>query len=84
MKTFWTICILQCVVVLTLAFGDIGFDKPGRLGLDFDHFLILLLIQGCLVIGAVSMAFRTRRWNYLGVQFLLLVVTAVGIMVGEL
>ena len=84
MKTFWAICILQCVVALTLAFGDIGFDKPGRLGLDFDHFLLLLLIQGCLVIAAVSMAFRTRRWNYLGVQFLLLVGTAVGIIAGEL
>ena len=84
MRTFWTICFLQCLVALALTFGDIGFDKPGRLGLGFDHFLILLLIQGCLTIVAVSMAIRTRRWNYLGVQFLLLVGTAVGIMVGEL
>lgn len=23
-------------------FGDIGFDKPGRFGLDFGHYLILV------------------------------------------
>lgn len=82
MKTFWALCILQCAVALTLALGDIGFDKPGRFGLDFDHLLILLTIQGCLAIAVVIMAFRTRRWNYLGIQFLLLVVTTIGIMVG--
>ena len=77
-------CVLQCAVVLTLVFGDIGFDKPGRLGLDFDHFLILLFAQSCLVIVASTLAVRARRWRYLGVQFLLLVVTGLGIMIGEL
>jgi hypothetical protein len=33
--------IVQILALLVLMFGDIGFDKPGRFGLDFGHLLIL-------------------------------------------
>ncbi len=82
MKAFWILCVLQCLVILALYFGDIGFDKPGKFGLDFGHFLILMLVQGCLFIAAVTMLIRKKRWNYFSVQFLLLVITMVGVMVG--
>jgi len=84
MRPFWIIFVLQCLVVLALVFGDIGFDHPGRFGLSFDHFLILLLIQGCLAIVAVGSVSRTRRWKSVGIQFLVLVLTAAGVIVGDL
>jgi len=83
MQIFWTICAIQFLVILTLAFGDIGFDKPGRFGLDFDHLVILIFTQVCLFIAAASMIIRTKRWYYFGVQFLLLIVTVAGFIVGD-
>lgn len=80
MTAFWIVCFVQCLIVLVLYFGDIGFDKPGRYGLDFDHFLFLMLLQGCLFAAAAIMIVRSRQWNYFGVQFVLFVVTAVGIL----
>lgn len=79
MKLFWFICAMQCLVVLVLFFGDIGFDKPGRFGLDFEHFLFLMLLQGCLFGGAVIVVFLRRQWKYLGAQLLMLIVTIVGV-----
>lgn len=79
-KLFWIIYVMQYLVVLVLYFGDIGFDKPGRFGLDFEHFLFLMLLQGCLSGGAVIVVFLRRQWKYLGVQLILLIVTAVGVL----
>lgn len=42
---------LQGLAVLVLAFGDIGFDRPGRFGLDFDHgvfFVLMWLGSACM------------------------------------
>lgn len=71
---------MQCLVILVLYFGDIGFDKPGKFGLAFDHFLILMLMQGCLFITAIVTIFCGKQWKFFGVQLLLLVVTAVGVV----
>ena len=76
MRLFWSICTLQCLVILLLYFGDIGFDKPGRFGLAFEHFLILLLLQGGLFVSAVAIILRRKEWRYVSAQFLLLVVNA--------
>ena len=80
MKLLGSIFILQCLVILALYFGDIGFDKPGRFGLDFGHFLILMVTQTCLLVAAVTTIIRKKQWRYFRVQFLLLVVTAVGVV----
>ena len=80
MKLLWSIYILQCLVIFVLYFGDIGFDKPGRFGLDFDHFLILMVTYACLFVAAVTTIIRKKQWKYLSVQFLLIAVTAVGVV----
>ena len=36
--------IVVIMSVVVLVFGDIGFDKPGKFGLDFGHFLIISTI----------------------------------------
>ena len=80
MTAFWIVCFIQCLTVLVLYFGDIGFDKPGRYGLDFEHFLLLMLLQIGLFAAAAIMIVRSRQWNYFSVQLVLLVVTAAGIL----
>ena len=80
MKAFWLVCFVQCLVLLVLYFGDIGFDKPSKLGLDFGHFLALMLLQVCLFVAAAVMIVRRRKWNYFGVQLLLFGATALGIL----
>ena len=80
MKAFWIVCVVQCLVVLVLYFGDIGFDKPGKFGLDFGHLHALLLLQVCLFVAAAFVIVRRRKWKYFGVQFFLFVVTALSIL----
>ena len=80
MKLFWSICLLQCLIVLVLFFGDIGFDRPGRFGLDFGHFLILLLLFTSLFVAAMIIMARMKQWKYLTAQLLLLVATAAAVV----
>ena len=80
MKLFWSICLMQCLVVLVLFFGDIGFDKPGKFGLAFDHLLILLLLFLSLSVAAMVIVFRARQWKYLSAQLVLLALAAAAIV----
>lgn len=77
MRAYWVVCGLQSLVLVVLLFGDIGFDKPGKFGLDWDHYLILLVVLVGLTISAVTIVVRRDRWNYLPVQFLLLALVIV-------
>ena len=79
MKLFWTICTVQSLIVLLLLFGDIGFDKPGRFGLAFEHFLILMALLTGLFIAAVIVIVRRKEWTYLSAQLLLLLLAAAGV-----
>ncbi len=81
MRAFWILCLLQFLVVLTLYFGDIGFDKPGKFGLDFYHFLLLMLVQAFLFIAAASMIIRRKRWIYFSAQLLLLAITTIAVLI---
>ena len=48
-----TACQVICGVILM--FGDIGFDKPGKYGLDFGHALVLVgLSLLCLLTGLIT------------------------------
>jgi len=69
MKLFRAIGTLQCLVILLLYFGDIGFDKPERFGLAFERFPILILLQGCLFVAAAVIIFRRKQLKYAGLQF---------------
>lgn len=47
---FWLVPILQWIIFFVIRFGDIGFDKPGRYGLDFDALFYLAIIYLCLLL----------------------------------
>ena len=55
---FWIAAGVQALAVLVVMFGDIGFDKPGRFGLDFGD----LLLIGCLWLVASITGLVTAGW----------------------
>jgi hypothetical protein len=65
--------------VLALFFGDIGFDRPGRFGFDFSHFLVLMSLLLFSFVAAVVIICRNKRWKYLVAQLVLLIAAAAGI-----
>jgi hypothetical protein len=60
---------VQGVAFLVLVFGDIGFDRPGRFGLDFGHMLLLAVIW--FVASCVGFFAAFKAWQ-LGWGMLLL------------
>lgn len=64
----WTAVGAQGLALFVLVFGDIGFDKPGRWGLDYGHALLLvgLWIVAC-ILGLVT-AIRMRRTSLVILQ----------------
>ena len=62
----------QLLAALVVVFGDIGFDRPGRFGLDFGHLVYFLAPVWCVAtLGGLVLSLRAgRRW--LLIQVLLL------------
>jgi hypothetical protein len=60
--------VAQLLLLGVLLFGDIGFDHPGKYGLDYDDLINLLFFyMACLLVGLVYAAFR-RQWKLLFIQ----------------
>ena len=60
--------VAQLLLLGVLIFGDIGFDHPGKYGLDYDDLINLLFFyMACLLAGVVYAAFR-RQWKLLFIQ----------------
>lgn len=62
---------LQVALALVFVFGDIGFDHPGRFGLDFGHLVAIGLVFAVAWGIGVWRAVRTKAWSALTVQLLL-------------
>lgn len=48
-RVYRLVLTLQACIWAAIAFGDIGFDHPGRFGMAFGSFLILLALQAALI-----------------------------------
>ena len=83
MKVLWIIVVSQLVVCLVFAFGDIGFDHPGRFGLDFGHALLLLAIQGALLLISLFTIICLKRWSYIVIPLTMVVLTIASIFYGD-
>lgn len=73
----------QLFICAVIVFGDIGFDHPGRFGLDFEHFLLLAGLQICLMLLSVVLAIWQRQWAFLAIPTVvagLLVLAIAGIL----
>ncbi|KAA1257413.1 hypothetical protein LF1_52620 [Rubripirellula obstinata] len=51
-------CLVICALILM--FGDIGFDKPGRFGLDFDHAILLIAISLLALLSGLIAVYIAR------------------------
>ncbi len=48
------VLVLQAASLAVICFGDIGFDHPGKYGLDFDDFILIGLVYAAsLILGLV-------------------------------
>ena len=65
------LALLQLAAILCFVFGDIGFDRPGRFGLDFDDALLILGFFAVMWMWGTLLAFRRRAWNWALVQLAL-------------
>lgn len=63
---------VQVLAVLVVVFGDFGFDRPGRFGLDFGHLVFFLAPVWCVVaLGGLVLSLRAgRRWFLIQVLLL--------------
>jgi hypothetical protein len=68
MRISVALLVVQCLLIAALLFGDIGFDKPGRFGLDYDDGLFILALYGVAFVLGLAYAIRWRRWRGAGVQ----------------
>jgi hypothetical protein len=59
---------LQCLIMGVVTFGDIGFDRPGRFGLDFDHFVLLAAGYLGLLGAGLIYAGLWKQWRWIAIQ----------------
>jgi len=71
---------LQLAGLALVLFGDIGFDRPGRYGLDFGHLLLIVVVVALAWVTAVVCAAvaRSRAWLLIQAAMLLAGVLAAG------
>jgi hypothetical protein len=66
----WTPIVLQWLLLMILVFGDIGFDHPGRFGLDFGHFILFVFLYVVALVAGIVLAIWSRAWGSLLAQIL--------------
>ena len=72
---------VQVLAALVVVFGDIGFDRPGRFGLDFGHLVYFLAPVWCVAtLGGLVLSLRAgRRWLLIQVLLLAMPLVAFGL-----
>ncbi len=69
---------IQVLGVAVVVFGDVGFDKPGRFGLDFGHLLLIAAAEAALLIALAVFSIVNKKW-WPGVSSLIIVCTGVAL-----
>lgn len=62
MKFSILIVVIQLLGLAVLLFGDVGFDKAGRFGLDFRHFLVIAAVEIVAFIAAIWLSVVRKSW----------------------
>jgi hypothetical protein len=61
---------LQVICWLMVLFGDIGFDKAGVFGLDFDAFIIIAGVYVIALVAGVGLALVMGRKRLAAIQLI--------------
>lgn len=67
----WWFVAFQAVFLTILVFGDIGFDHPGRFGLDFTGGVFVAFLYAVVFITGIVVAIRSRAWGSLLTQIVI-------------
>ena len=67
---FYILLGVQAVCWSLFLFGDIGFDKPGKYGLDFSAFIIIGAVYLIALVSGVVVGFLKKRWFVSSIQLL--------------
>lgn len=62
MKRLISIVAFQLLGLAVLLFGDVGFDKAGRFGLDFRHILLIAAVEIIAFIAAIWLSVVRKSW----------------------
>ena len=74
--------IIQSILVLILFHGDIGFDKPGKYGLSFDHGIFISISLLCSIIYVFRLVIKEKKWKLLLTElFVPLIVIVLGVTI---
>ena len=52
---------VQALCWLVFLFGDIGFDKAGKFGLDYDAFILIAVVYGIAFIAGITLGLVQKR-----------------------
>jgi len=67
-----------------MVFGDIGFDKPGRFGLSFNHAILFFACYCCAAIALVYCVAVLRKRLYIALLVLSIIIHTLPIVYAEL
>ncbi len=76
--TALALLVIQVLGIAVVVFGDVGFDKPGRFGLDFGHLLLIAAAEAALLIALAVFSIVNKKW-WPGVSSLIIVGTGVAL-----
>jgi len=63
--------VIQFALLAVLVFGDIGFDRPGRFGMSFNHFVMFFFFYIATLISGIAFSIRKKSWKSIALQVLL-------------
>ncbi len=70
MKQTYYYIIAQIIICLIPLFGDIGFDKGGKYGLDFGHLLLAIAVFTIIVLVHSTRLARKKLWFLFSLQLI--------------
>jgi hypothetical protein len=75
--------LFQCFLICVLLFGDIGFDHPGKYGLDIEDYYRILGAYYIAWANGVGLAVALKEWRLLELQLAIPFVTGIGVRLHE-
>ncbi len=70
MRVFYWLLLIQMGLAGAIVFGDVGFDKPGKYGLDSGDAIWMLAAYGAALLLGVGVAIRRKQGWGLAVQLM--------------
>jgi len=58
----WLLLSVQLALLSLLQFGDIGFDHPGKYGLDFNSLILICIVYAVALIVGLARSVFERIW----------------------